>query len=258
MSKAFPAIITNALAKGIIPVDLPGKEQLLGLCNEGERQCALVRAMVIAKARHDNFPDKTHEHSQAWLAWVGERWSYHPKRLYAVKKVGDMLTESIGKVTRVLLFETPIGKLEEIAQLWEGKPDHLDAWLKRVDINALTRDELRAKIHAYLGKGDGDDEKPTGGKQQPAGTPRQLDFFEALYKVATMDDAEALAITDTLPPKTAMRAATRLMDVTFYHISQEEDWTPEDFAEWRPTLEAILNTFSGLEQQAQHAATDRE
>jgi len=242
---ALPAVLDNALSKGAIPEDISGKADLFDLCNEGERRCRLVRAMVIAKARTDNFPHRTDR--QAWIAWVQERWSYDSARIHRMLRVGNMLTESVGKVARAPLFNAEISKLDEIIMLWEAKPDHLDAWLKRVDIAALTRDELRAKIHAYIDQED--DKGKSKGKGKGGAKPQQLDFFHALDAVCKIDDDARLQILadHTIGPLDTALSGLTLVDISLEKLGDENTFTPDQY-------EALITDLENKLEQAKDLA----
>lgn len=242
----LPAVINNAISRGVFPVDLDGKAQLFEFCNEGERRFVIVRAMLIAKARSENFPARSDR--RPWLDWVQARWRYDDAAVHRMQRIGDMLIESIGKVTRASLFEAPMRKLQEIIILWSAKPDHLDAWLTHVDIAALTRDELRKKIHAYLDQKD-DGKTKGGGKTQPADKPRQLDFFAHLDAVCKIDDDDRQRILDDpgiSPLDTALSGLT-LVDISLEKLVEANVFTPEQY-------EALITDLENKLEQAKDLA----
>lgn len=202
------------------------------------KRAAMSIAVLIAYAKDHFFPDV-----MKWRLWAKDEYGYEKRHCYTCLKAGRLILEFA--VRHPSLSGCAVHKLEEISRIWEKKPDHIDAWLQHVDINALTREELRLKVNAYL------DEKPKVGKshQPPKEPPKQLDFFAALDAVCNIDDDERIRIledTAISPLDTALSGLT-LVDISLEKLAEANSFTPEQY-------EALINDLENKLEAAKDLA----
>jgi len=208
---------------GLIPATIDECAELLDLCDRVEQTADNVRWMTIARAK------ELFDSPADWLAWVMEHYrNYKTKsNIHHIHQVGEFLLQHAKGVARHTLFALPFRKLQPVCRL----PVNLvEPFLDKVDVQSLDRDEIRARVNAWLkaaGEPPIEDTERGGGRQKA----RQLDFLDALF-AATEEDPHAFqerltARAASVGTTEARQAVTRSIQIVDAMIPRLDRNSPE-------------------------------
>jgi len=191
------------------------------------RQAALTICVLIAHARDTFFPDAPAE----WLTWARDAFGYERRFCFECLKAGRLLIGASDECTIDALLQCDMHKLELLAKL---PSQHLRPFLERNDPATMSRDQVRAKVKAWLGDEDNDDgadqpnpDDSAKATRRPRGTTTVEDLVD---KCAVLTDDEKLAIVEHLDHTAALRACGNLLDMVVYQLETDNYLTPEVLA----------------------------
>lgn len=211
--------------------------------------------LAIQIAHAHNLLDTERE----WLDWGFQEFGQTKQHLHRMRRIGEMLLAYLrdAEVARVLL-PVAIGKLDPLAALHARKPEQFEGFIRLVNPESHTREQIRAKVNAFLQEPGNPDPEPEPTKAPP--TPRGPNWDGMLAKFAQLwgddaDDQKAL-IAGTLGPGVGMRAALVILEMTLYHVVEHGDWADEDFRFWRDKLQAAVRMMASIDPDHSEAASE--
>jgi len=180
------------------------------------RRAALTIAMLIAHAREEYFPADP----SGWLTWARDNFGYGRRMVFQCLKAGALLLPRDGKVHHDALLECDLMKLEMVARIPEAQRD---AFLERVPVAELSRDELRAKVRLWEDPEPGDDDEADAKAKPKPKAPAPTTIEKLIDQVAGIDGAERARLKATIDPMAGTRAAFTVLDIVLEQL-QEDNW----------------------------------
>jgi hypothetical protein len=252
----LPAKDPAALARIGLPDDLPTLGDWLARSIHLRSTGGILIARILAKIREEHFPGE--RNSKAFREFACEYFECADQWGTKKVRVGKMLNASANMASRSVLFEVASTKLDEVVRIYDRHPDHLDAWLSRVDITAIRRDEVRRKVSSYLDE-ENDDPKQTPPPKPPPEPPKPpVSISAALDVICSMteDDYEDIARAPGRTPLKILITAATLFDSALHDLEESNQLTPEHYAAMVGDLEGLLVRTKALAAECTPVMSD--
>jgi len=223
------------------------------------RRAALRIALLIAHARDAYFPENASE----WLGWAREKFGYQRRFVFQCLTAGRLLLSDDLTVHHGALAACDLRKLEKLGTLHAAKPEQCRALLGVWNPAEHSREEVGAKVDAFLAKGPaicdacgGEFERTRkkqtlceeceARKQQEKAKRKARSADRILGDIAGLEEEQKQQVAAELAPGVAMRAGLCAIEMAFMSVDKTGCWSPDDYARWEPRLAEVVDSFRYL------------